>query len=182
MSGSLPIRVLVTLVAPLGKNCPNLREDNLCAAYDRRPAVCRTYPAELNPHIELMTERRRCPPEAWRAGGNPLLRNSQYVDSELRMLIRSTVDRTVKDVAALEALCGILGIHVAAMANEGYVAHSPSRDRLLDALEANQNTLKRSAQDWGFMSNRADTVEAILVNQRSNLTTFQRPILTRGLG
>ncbi|HWI40851.1 MAG TPA: YkgJ family cysteine cluster protein [Verrucomicrobiae bacterium] len=37
-----------TLGKPAGVRCPHLGEDGLCAAYDRRPPVCRGYrPDEL---------------------------------------------------------------------------------------------------------------------------------------
>jgi Fe-S-cluster containining protein len=37
---------IAALDKPLGLRCPNLREDNLCAVYEDRPAVCRAYAAD----------------------------------------------------------------------------------------------------------------------------------------
>jgi hypothetical protein len=37
---------IAALDKPLGLRCPHLGEDNLCAVYDRRPAVCRSYSAD----------------------------------------------------------------------------------------------------------------------------------------
>jgi uncharacterized protein len=37
---------IAALDKPLGQRCPHLREDNLCAVYEDRPAVCRAYAAD----------------------------------------------------------------------------------------------------------------------------------------
>ena len=34
---------IAALDKPLGLRCPHLKADNLCAVYDRRPTVCRSY-------------------------------------------------------------------------------------------------------------------------------------------
>lgn len=34
---------IAALDKPLGLRCPHLREDNLCAVYENRPDVCRSY-------------------------------------------------------------------------------------------------------------------------------------------
>lgn len=162
ISGELPIRVLVTLAAPLGDGCPNLASNNLCNLYEDRPQVCRIYPAELNPFLELAIEHRRCPPDAWQVN-NPLIRNSAYVDSELRLLMQARLNRTILDVPFQENLCAILNIHVAAMANEGYAAHSPDRADLLEALLAckEQKQTPGPLQNWKFISDRIETMNAI---------------------
>ena len=36
---------IAALDKPLGLRCPHLSPDNLCAAYERRPEVCRSYSA-----------------------------------------------------------------------------------------------------------------------------------------
>jgi Fe-S-cluster containining protein len=35
-----------SLRKPLGQRCPHLTADNLCAVYEDRPAVCRSYAAD----------------------------------------------------------------------------------------------------------------------------------------
>ncbi|WNG60884.1 YkgJ family cysteine cluster protein [Archangium gephyra] len=37
---------IAALDKPLGVRCPHLTADNLCAVYDRRPDVCRSYQAD----------------------------------------------------------------------------------------------------------------------------------------
>ena len=37
---------IAALDKPLGLRCPHLTADNLCAAYDRRPQICRDYQAD----------------------------------------------------------------------------------------------------------------------------------------
>jgi Fe-S-cluster containining protein len=37
---------IAALDKPLGLRCPHLGEDLLCKIYDRRPEVCRSYPAD----------------------------------------------------------------------------------------------------------------------------------------
>ena len=37
---------IAALDKPLGLRCPHLQPDNLCAVYDRRPEVCRSYSAD----------------------------------------------------------------------------------------------------------------------------------------
>lgn len=37
---------IAALDKPLGLRCPHLGEDNLCAVYQDRPAVCRAYEAD----------------------------------------------------------------------------------------------------------------------------------------
>ncbi|MDB6084618.1 MAG: hypothetical protein JWN43_2499, partial [Gammaproteobacteria bacterium] len=67
MSGTVPTRVVVILAANLAGACPNLMADMRCAIYERRPLVCRIYPAEINPFVVLEPEKKACPPEAWDA-------------------------------------------------------------------------------------------------------------------
>ncbi|MFV8607467.1 YkgJ family cysteine cluster protein [Ralstonia pseudosolanacearum] len=160
-SGTLAIRVLVTLAAPLGGRCPNLLADNLCSIYERRPVVCRIYPAHANPFLELVPQQRRCSPDAWQVVGSPLMRNGEYVRGELRLLIQARQDRAVEDVPVHAALCKELGIRAAAMANEGFVVHAPDRLGMLSALRSAIDRASSALQDWEFISDRAATVEAI---------------------
>lgn len=161
-SGQLPIRVLVTLAAPLGNSCPHLLADNSCGIYERRPLVCRIYPAEINPFLDLTPEHRHCPPEAWQIGSPPLMRQGIYTNQELRLLISTKLTQLINDIPSLETLCNTLGIHIAAMANEGYAAHTFNNAALLSALIGLQDRPNASAQNWIFISDRNATVAAIL--------------------
>src|ERR1700693_384857 len=46
-SGAPPTRVFRMLAAHFSGACPNLLADMRCAIYERRPLVCRNYPAEI---------------------------------------------------------------------------------------------------------------------------------------
>ncbi|MDP2273042.1 MAG: YkgJ family cysteine cluster protein [Archangium sp.] len=51
---------IAALDKPLGLRCPHLGADNLCTAYENRPAVCRSYAAdELCLKIEAPTLEER---------------------------------------------------------------------------------------------------------------------------
>lgn len=51
---------IAALDKPLGLRCPHLGPDDLCTAYERRPAVCRQYePDELCRRIEAPTLEER---------------------------------------------------------------------------------------------------------------------------
>ncbi len=71
-SGSSRVRVTALLVAIVSGPCKNLGEDLKCRIYERRPLVCRIYPAEVNPFIQLNAASKACPPEAW-VSGNTLV-------------------------------------------------------------------------------------------------------------
>jgi Fe-S-cluster containining protein len=163
MSGGLPIRILVTLAAPLGSGCPHLLGDNRCGIYERRPVVCRTYPAYANPFLKFMPEYRRCPPEAWQPGGSPLMRQGNYVP-ELMPLIECKNQQAVDDVPLYARVCDALGIRKTAMSNEGFVAHSPAVEDLLEALlagDSSDTSHTPSPEDWELISDNAETVDAI---------------------
>ena len=160
-AGQLPIRVLVTLAAPQRERCPNLRSDGLCAIYSRRPAVCRVYPLELNPFRALDSARRLCPPEAWLPGLPALMRETMVVEDSLRLLVEAVQRRAVNDVAAMSNLCNALGIRLAALANEGYVAHTPEPANLLEVLRRLSSDWSGDGGDWAFISRQEETREAI---------------------
>jgi Predicted Fe-S-cluster oxidoreductase len=84
-SGELPIRVMVTVAAAFDGACPHLQPDMRCGAYEARPNVCRIYPAEVNPFIELMLAHKACPPEAWAADRPSLIKGGRIVDSSRRI-------------------------------------------------------------------------------------------------
>lgn len=159
-SGALPIRVLVTLAAPQGHGCPHLGSDQLCAIYENRPAICRVYPAEGNPFLVLDPSRRRCPPECWGSGGKAYLRDSRYVDADLRKLVHKVRDRAVIETESLQRICQVLEVKVAAVANEGYVVHSPTPAMLRTAI-VQRHARVDVARDWRFVTNRMATLEAL---------------------
>ncbi len=161
MAGNLPVRVLVSLAAPQGNHCPNLQADKRCAIYARRPSVCQAYPAEPNPLLQLLPQQRRCPPECWQAGGEPLIREGEYVDAGLSNLLSDVGGRAITEAAPLQRLCAALEIHVAALANEGFAVHLPDQDALGAALEQCASPLESTPQDWTFIAHMPASIEAI---------------------
>jgi Fe-S-cluster containining protein len=181
MSGSLPTRVVVILTGAFAGACPNLQADMRCGIYEERPLVCRIYPAEINPFIELTPANKGCPPEAWTPGLAPLMRGGQLVDAATAELIHQSRAADAQDAPAKQTLCALLGIDVAALANEGFVVHTPPREALLAALQqvsgAAGRAQRASAEEasdapvaqaeaaalpvWRYVSNRRATVKTL---------------------
>jgi Fe-S-cluster containining protein len=173
MSGSLPTRIVVILTGAFVGPCPNLQADMRCRIYEERPFVCRIYPAEINPFIELVPANKGCPPEAWTPGLAPLMRGGRLVDATTADLIERSRAADAADAPVKQMLSALLGIDVAALANEGFVVHSPRREALLAALR--QASVAASevapgaagspatvARDWRFVSNRQATVDTLV--------------------
>jgi hypothetical protein len=163
-SGSVPARVVVTLAAAYVGPCPNLRPDMRCGIYEQRPLVCRIYPAEINPFIELEPTHKACPPDAWTAGLPSLLRAGTLVDDGMLTLIQQSRDADANDLPVKQWVCSLLGIDQAAVSNEGFVAHSPDRSDLLAALNQASDARDMTMQSptWRFVSNRRTTVDALM--------------------
>ncbi|NYH27858.1 YkgJ family cysteine cluster protein [Paraburkholderia bryophila] len=162
MSGTLPVRVSVLLVAAFAGPCPNLDADMRCRIYEQRPLVCRIYPAEINPFVPLAPENKGCPPEAWQH--TPLQRHGVLVDETTRELVGESRRMSELEAAARVKLCLALGMNEAALANEGFVIYAPDSDALRTALEQIRTTPDAvvEAEPWTFVSNRAVTVETLL--------------------
>ena len=164
-SGALPARVVVILAGTFDGACPNLQADKRCGIYARRPLVCRIYPAEINPFLELQPSGKACPPQAWAPDRPPLVRQGLYVDAQLRSCIDRSRESDSGDLRAKEKLCALLQLDAAAMANEGFVVHSPPRAALLAALGRAKDEVGRDAfvspAPWRFISNRRATVDAL---------------------
>jgi Fe-S-cluster containining protein len=92
VSGSMPIRVVVILAARIDGACPNLLPDLRCGIYERRPLVCKIYPAEINPFVQLEPRNKACPPEAWAAHHPLLQRKGAVIDEKVRRDIQSSRD------------------------------------------------------------------------------------------
>jgi Fe-S-cluster containining protein len=162
-SGTMQIRMVVTLVANINGACPNLLADSRCGIYERRPLVCRIYPVETNPFIRLETAMKGCPPEAWSAE-HPLLQRDGRVVSEL---IRDDVLRwrgaNVADVKMKLKLCAALNIADASVAQEGFLIHSPPIVELLNALSDDREEGEGGADgaQWRLLSDRDDTLDKL---------------------
>jgi Fe-S-cluster containining protein len=163
LSGDLPTRIVVILAASFEGACPQLQPDLRCGIYEERPRVCRIYPAEINPFIPLVPEQKACPPEAWSASHPVFIKGGQLVRAETLALIEESRSIDAADTMVKAAACALLGINAAALANEGFVVHSPRRDLALAALEQarGRETVDEVLQDWRFVSNRRETVATL---------------------
>jgi Fe-S-cluster containining protein len=119
---ALPIRVRVNLVAVFTGPCPNLLPNNLCGAYERRPATCRIYPAELRPDADIDPSARLCPPEAW-SSDKALLAGDDGIVIDRTVSDAVTLARAegIADVPAKLRMAELLQVNVAALANEGFL-------------------------------------------------------------
>jgi Fe-S-cluster containining protein len=164
VSGSMPIRVVVILAARIDGACPNLLPDRRCGIYQRRPLVCKIYPAEINPFVRLEPRNKACPAEAW-AAHHPLLQRKGVVgDEAVRRDIQSSRDTDEMDTGVKLRLCKALDVSDTALAAEGFVVYSPAIAALLGAL-SQAMAAADAAPDlnpWRFLSNQSGTVDSLL--------------------
>jgi Fe-S-cluster containining protein len=162
MSGSLPVRISIVLAAAFGGACPNLDADMRCRIYEERPLVCRIYPAEINPFVELAPENKACPSDAWQ--NKPLQRQGILVDATTVELVEQMRRANQLEAPLRMQVCLELGLNDAALANEGFVMVSPDSEALLTALRRIHATSEsqETASQWTFVSNRTGTVETLL--------------------
>jgi Fe-S-cluster containining protein len=164
VSGSMPLRVVVILAARIDGACPNLLPDLRCGIYQRRPLVCKIYPAEINPFVQLEPRNKACPPEAW-AAHHPLLERKGVVTNEaVRHDIQLSRATDEMDAPVKLRLCEALNVRDTALAAEGFVVYSPSIAELRGALSqamAASGTAP-GLGPWRFLSNQSGTVESLL--------------------
>ena len=134
-SGTLPIRVIVVLAARFAGGCPNLQADQRCGIYHERPLVCRVYPAEINPFIELDPGHKVCPPEAW-TKPQPMMRHGRIVDAQVWSDIGKSRASDEREAPLKARLCAMLGIDIAEFATLGFAVHHPEPQALLEALRS----------------------------------------------
>ncbi len=160
MSGSMPTAVAVMLAANVAGACPNLLPDLRCGIYERRPLVCRIYPAEINPFIALEPRAKACPADAWAAHHPLLQRNGVLADDSLRRSIELSRDTIARETGARLRLCVALGVMDTALAQEGFVVHSPPIAALLSALSQAMSPADDAPlpPQWRFVSNQAATL------------------------
>ncbi|KVN55893.1 YkgJ family cysteine cluster protein [Burkholderia stagnalis] len=175
LSGTLPVRVTTVLTASYTGPCPNLQADMRCGIYDERPLVCRIYPAEINPFVELAPEGKNCPPDAWQT--TPLLRGGMIVDEVTRRDIARSRATNEAEAPLRARVCAALGVETAAVANEGFVIHAPPADALLAALAGARaaTAANDAAAQWTLLSNRAATVDALASTGATATLTASAP-------
>ena len=157
LCGKIEVRVTTVLVAAMDGPCGNLSEDLTCRIYERRPLVCRIYPAEINPLIQLQPSQKACPPEAWDSC-EPL------VTSDVQILIERSRQTDQDDAPQKNLLCRQLRINVAAITGEGFVSYSPESNVLLQALRNIRSAnLRPSATPypWRLFSPRAESANQL---------------------
>jgi Fe-S-cluster containining protein len=163
MSGTLPTRVVVNLVANNTGACPNLLPDMRCGIYEDRPLVCRIYPAEINPSVALNSAKKSCPPEAWTRDLPILQRNGSLMDDVVRRDVRSWRDADAADVPLKRRLCVALNIMDAGLVHEAVLIYSPATGALLSALAraAQGDDDGPGSAQWRFVSERPETLEDV---------------------
>jgi hypothetical protein len=126
--------------------------------------VCRIYPAEINPFIELQPAHKACPPEAWTTDRPLLQRSGRLMDAGIRQLIQESRGTDVREVQAKQRMCAMLRLDSAAMAGEGFVVYSRHRGEMLAALTRPGGDAEPTAPPsaWRFISNQAATVAALV--------------------
>jgi Fe-S-cluster containining protein len=163
MSGSMPTRAMVILAANLAGRCPNLQADMRCGIYERRPLVCRIYPAEINPILQLDPANKACPPEAWTVDQPLIQRDGRVTDDRVREEIHQSRDTDARDVEVKRRLCAALKLNAASLVDEGFVVYSPDGAALLTELaravgDPDSGTIETQ---WRFISNRAETIASL---------------------
>ncbi len=163
MSGSMPARVVVILAANLTGACPNLLADMRCGIYERRPLVCRIYPAEINPFVRLEPGNKACPPEAWAPEHALLQRDGRVTSDVIRRDIQRSRDADARDAEVKGRVCAALNVTDAALAQEGFMVYSPTIAALLSALSSaiQEEGGAPAPSRWRFVSNRSETVESL---------------------
>jgi Fe-S-cluster containining protein len=172
MSGSLAIRVAVTLVGHYSDACPNLDDNQNCSIYEQRPLTCRIYPFEINPQIQLNPINKLCPKDAWQTIPFPdraTRENSPTVyliDEITRELITKLHETNSNEVLFKKALCTKLGIKSCSLSNNGYLFHLVEHEQLILALKATESGTKQhliesepSNDGWLIYSNNEQTLQ-----------------------
>jgi len=149
-SGSSDAHVAITFAAYNVGPCRNLDEDKLCRIYERRPLVCRIYPAEINPHISLNPAAKDCPPESWEQGPE-LIVGGELVDQELITLIQRSRQADRDDIRIKDAICGLLGIRTTALKGDGFTAYLPDMGVFASVIDqVTAQPLAAGDSEWLF--------------------------------
>lgn len=149
-SGTSDAHVAITFAAYNVGPCRNLDEDKLCRIYERRPLVCRIYPAEINPHIALNPAAKDCPPESWQQGPE-LIVGGELVDQELVTLIQRSRQADRDDIRTKDAICGLLGIRTTALKGDGFTAYLPDMGVFASVIDqVTAQPLAAGDSEWLF--------------------------------
>jgi Fe-S-cluster containining protein len=185
-SGALPVRVVAILAASFAGDCPNLGESQQCTIYERRPMVCRIYPAEIRPGLQIVPAHKACPPEAWSAQRPVFEHQGELADASLRALVERSRDADARDVPTKQRLCEALDLRTAALSTEGWVIHTPRAQDLAQALRRAQAAQGApiGAGDWALVSDRSASLQALWADGATGLDSgaaAQRGVQYRGV-
>ncbi|XVJ50113.1 YkgJ family cysteine cluster protein (plasmid) [Pseudomonas sp. UBT] len=173
-SGTQRVNVIAIFTANALKQCPNLQEDNLCGVYEARPLVCRIYPMEINPFIELREENKICPPESW--GSGEILCSDGIANPPLQSLINQSRQADIKDAVTKVAICESLGMTVASWKGEGLAVYFPESDALLAAIRARNRDDSALSERWSIRTDnqnrRQQLAEAGIVLAPDNASNY----------
>lgn len=159
-SGTLPIRVTVTLIAKVAGNCPNLLPDTRCRIYERRPLVCRIYPAEINPFTQLDPHKKGCPPEAWSSNYPVLQRSDGTTVAPVHEDIQRFRSTNTSDIPAKQKLCAALNLTTAAVSQEAFFIYSLPMTDIQQALSAlkTETPTDSAKMQWQLITDRDQTL------------------------
>lgn len=155
--------------------CHFLTEDKRCGIYDRRPLVCRIYPIEINPHIQMRRELKDCPPEAWEETGPAAYRDGRLVNDDLLRLVEQARQADRDEIGAKAEICRRLGIDVAALKGDGFATYLPDSHTLLATIEdvvSGSSAIVPGLQNWGLHATRPEILDRLTAMQASVATTL----------
>jgi Fe-S-cluster containining protein len=132
-SGAASLKVIAILAGNALSRCPNLDDQDQCGIYAERPLVCRIYPMEVNPFIELKPAQKGCPPEVWQTG--EIIFTDHVVDPLLARQIDQSRSADREDATAKVALCESMDMTVAAWKDHALAVYWPDRARLTEAIQ-----------------------------------------------
>jgi hypothetical protein len=162
--GATRAYVAVTLAAYNPGTCRYLTDDKRCGIYEHRPLVCRIYPIEINPHIQLRRERKDCAPEVWDESGPLIYRNGRLVNEVLAQLIERSRQADRDEINIKAEICRRLGINVAALKGDGFAVYRPDPEILLATIMDVMNgsdTMPPGQQDWSLCVSRKENADRL---------------------
>lgn len=159
--GATHAYVTVTLAAYNPGTCRYLTDDKRCGIYEHRPLVCRIYPIEINPHIQLRRERKDCAPEVWDESGPVVYRDGRLVNEVFARLIERSRQADRDEINIKVEICRRLGINVAALKGDGFAIYRPDPETLLATIMdvVNSDTMPPGQQDWSLCVSRQDIAD-----------------------
>lgn len=146
-SGRHRINVIPIFAANALSQCPNLDTQNMCGIYDQRPLVCRIYPSEISPFIDLDPVNKVCPPEVWEAGD--IIFSDRVTEPVMAEQIEASRSADRADAQAKVAICESMGMTVAAWKENAFAVYLPSKVELAEAIQRlDSNSLPANPVSW----------------------------------